>query len=449
MTKETDYIAATGLSVGRDLYRFCTEEALPGTGVDPDAFWWGLAGLVDEFSPRNADLLEIRQTMQSAIDAWHGERLGQPHDAVAYRQFLSELGYLLPEGPGFSIETDGVDPEISSVAGPQLVVPVTNARYALNAANARWGSLYDAFYGTDALGDLAPPGPYDPERGARVIDRVRSFLDDAVPLSEASHRSAIAYHVIGGGLAVTLDDGSTTTLADSAHLAGYNGDPAAPTRILLTNNGLGIELVIDPSDPVGAEDGAGIADVILESAVTSIIDCEDSVATVNSADKALAYHNWLGLMTGALTEEVTKDGSTFIRALDPDRTYLAPDGSSFRRPGRALMLTRNVGHLMTTPAVLDPNGRPIPEGLLDALVTVLCAKHDLAKEPIERNSPAGSVYVVKPKMHGPDEVAFACDVFSRVESILGLASNTVKIGIMDEERRTTLNLKECIRAASS
>ncbi len=362
MTNETDYTLAAGLSVGRDLYRFCTEEALPGSGVDPGAFWLGLAGLVEEFGPPNAELLEIRQTMQSAIDAWHGERAGQPHDATAYRQFLGELGYLLPEGPAFSIETEGIDPEIATIAGPQLVVPVTNARYALNAANARWGSLYDAFYGTDALGDLGSPGPYDPERGARVIDRVRSFLDAVVPLSGASHRTATAYYVVGGGLAVTLEDGSTTTLVESARFAGFNGDPSTPTRILFINNGLGIEVVIDPSDPVGADDKAGIADVNLESAVTSIIDCEDSVATVNSADKTLAYRNWLGLMTGTLTEEVTKDGSTFIRALDPDRTYLAPAGSPLRRPGRAPLLTRNVAHLITTPAVLDRAGRPIPGG---------------------------------------------------------------------------------------
>ena len=374
---------------------------------------------------------------------------GSPNDLDAYRRFLEELGYLLPEAEPFTIDTADVDPEIATIAGPQLVVPVTNARYALNAANARWGSLYDAFYGTDALGDLPPPGPYDPVRGARVIDRVRTFLDDTVPLAGASHRSAASYQIAGGGLAVGLDDGTTTTLSDPSLLAGYRGEPDNPSAVLFVHHGLGIELRIDPSDPVGADDGAGIADVILESAVTSIIDCEDSVATVNSADKTLAYHNWLGLMAGDLTEEVTKDGETFTRALAPDRHYRGPDGASLTRSGRALLLTRNVGHLMTTPAVLDSDGQPIPEGILDALVTVACALHDRARPAAERNSPAGSVYVVKPKMHGPDEVAFACEIFARVEEILGLPADTVKIGIMDEERRTTLNLAECIRVAAS
>jgi len=454
------YLTEAGLSIHSDLHAFCLDEALPGSGVDPAAFWAGLAGLVADFGPRNAELLERRQVLQRAIDDWHLQRAGQRHDPDAYRRFLEEIGYLVPDGLPFTVDTEHVDDEIALVPGPQLVVPVTNARYALNAANARWGSLYDALYGTDALGDSPQPGPYDPARGDRVIAWVRAFLDDVAPLTLAdgagttSHAFITAYRVAapasgGATLVADLPDGGSAALADPALFAGWTGDAEAPASVWLDHNGLGIEILIDREHSVGAADRAGVADVILEAALTTIIDCEDSVACVDGPDKAEAYHNWLGLLRGDLTEEVTKDGVTFTRALNPDRIYTAPDGSTVTRPGRSLLLSRNVGHLMTTPAVLDGDGRNIPEGLLDALVTVLCATHDLRGPRVLPNSRTGSVYVVKPKMHGPDEVAFAAEVFARVEQVLGLPANTVKIGIMDEERRTTVNLKECIRAARS
>jgi malate synthase len=441
-------IEVAGLAVGTELHEVIVDHALPGTGLAVEDFFQALAALIAEFGPRNRELLEVRESMQAAIDAWHRERSGQPHDAAAYRTFLEELGYLVPEGPAFEIDTANVDPEIRSIPAPQLVVPVTNARYVLNAANARWGSLYDALYGTDALGDLPEPGPYSSDRGARVIAWARNFLDETVPLASGSHADATAYRVADGELVVELG-AETTGLAQPALFDGYSGAPEAPTNILLDHNGLGIDIVIDATHNVGAEDKAGVADVVLESAMTAIVDCEDSVAAVDSEEKALAYRNWLGLMTGNLSESVTKGDRTFTRSLNPDRTYTAPDGSELVRTGRSLLLTRNVGHLMTTPAVLDGDGNEIPEGLLDAMVTVACAKHDLNKTGGARNSREGSVYVVKPKMHGPDEVAFTNDVFTRVEELLGLPLNTVKIGIMDEERRTTLNLAECIRAAKS
>lgn len=443
-----DRIEVSGLAIGPELHATLVESVLPGTGIEGDAFFDGLAALLSEFGPRNAELLEIRETMQAAIDAWHRDNADQPHDAAAYRTFLEELGYLVPTGPAFAIDTANVDPEIRAIPAPQLVVPVTNARYALNAANARWGSLYDALYGTDAMGDLPEPGPYSSDRGARVIAWARNFLDETAPLASGSHADATSYTVVDGALSVELD-GGVTGLADPTLFAGYGGDPASPTNILLEHNGLGIDIVIDPTHNVGSEDAAGVADVILESAMTAIIDCEDSVAAVDSEEKALAYRNWLGLMKGDLAESVTKGEKTFTRTLNPDRTYTAPDGSELVKAGRSLLLTRNVGHLMTTPAVLDANGNEIPEGLLDAIVTVACAMHDIAKTDGARNSREGSVYVVKPKMHGPDEVAFTNDVFARVEELLGLPLNTVKIGIMDEERRTTVNLSECIRAAKS
>ena len=439
-------VTIADLRVGAPLAAFIDDEALPGSGIDRDAFWAGLSDILHTFGPRNRELLEIRADLQAAIDDWHRARAGQPHDAAAYRAFLEELGYLVPEGPPFSVDTANVDDEIAVVSGPQLVVPVMNARYALNAANARWGSLYDALYGTDALGDLPEPGPYDPARGARVIAWARGFLDDAVPLRGASHVEATAYRVDGGALMVDTAD-TSHELADPAAFVGYRGDATSPEAVLLRHHGLHIEIVIDPSSPVGADDGAGIADVVLESAVTAIMDCEDSVAAVDAEDKALAYRNWLGLMTRTLTEEVSKGDRTFTRSLSPDREYTAPDGSTLALPGRSLMLVRNVGHLMTTPAVLDRDGNEAPEGLLDAMITTLCAKHDLDRG--DGNSRTGSVYVVKPKMHGPDEVAFADQVFTRVEQLLGLPDNTVKLGIMDEERRTTVNLGECIRAAKS
>ena len=430
-----------GLAVGQELDDFVMNEALPGSGVDPDAFWAGFAGLIADFAPRNRELLEKRDEIQAAIDAWHKERVGQPHDAAAYRAFLEELGYLQPEGPEFSIDPANVDPEMATIAGPQLVVPIMNARYAINAANARWGSLYDALYGTDALGDLPPGGPYNAERGDRVIAWGRIFLDTAVPLAEGSHADVDSYTVEAGQM--------VPALADPSQLVGWQGDPSGPATILLVNNGLHLEIQIDPDDNVGATDAAGVKDIVLEAAVTAIMDCEDSVAAVDSEDKALAYHNWLGLNRGDLSEEVTKGDSSFTRRMNNDRLYASPEGGSFMLPGRATMLVRNVGHLMTTPAVLDADGNEIPEGLLDAMMTVLCAKHDLDKTDGDKNSRTGSVYVVKPKMHGPDEATFADQVFSRVEEVLGLAPNTVKLGLMDEERRTTVNLKECIRAIKS
>jgi malate synthase len=434
---------SAALTVDPELRRFLEDEALPGTGVDPEAFWAGFAALVRDLAPRNRELLAERDRMQTAIDEWHRAHRDAPDDAAAYEAFLREIGYLVPEGAPFTITTDGLDPEVATVSGPQLVVPVMNARYALNAANARWGSLYDALYGTDALGSSPAPGPYDPARGAEVITWARGFLDGAVPLASGSHADAVAYAVVDDALAVTLDDGTATGLADPAALVGWQGEPGAPSAVLLRHHGLHAEIQFDATHPVGSTDPAGVSDVVLESAITAIMDCEDSVAAVDAEDKVLVYRNWLGLMRGDLTEEVTKGDRTFTRRLAEDRTYTAPDGELVL-PGRALMFVRNVGHLMTTDAVLDADGQPIPEGILDAVVTVLCAVHDLrAEHPL--NSRTGAVYVVKPKMHGPDEVAFADDLYARVEELLSLPANTVKLGLMDEERRTSANLAECIR----
>jgi len=441
-------IARQGLQVDARLVEFVETRALPGSGVTPDRFWQGLASAVATHGPKNRALLEKRAALQASIDGWHKARRGQPFDAHAYEGFLREIGYLLPEGPDFSAETSGVDPEIATLPGPQLVVPVMNARYALNAANARWGSLYDALYGTDALGDLPAAGGYDPARGQRVIDWGRDFLDKAVPLTGAGWRAARGFRIEGGRLIVKTDQGDTG-LQDPDRLAGHRGDAAAPTALILQNNGLHIEVQIDARTPIGAADPAHIADLRLESALSAIMDCEDSVAAVDAEDKVVAYANWLGLMQGSLTESVTKGGQTFTRALAPDLAFTGRDGQPASLKGRALMLVRNVGHLMTNPAILDPEGREIGEGLMDAFVTTLCAMHDLRKSEGPRNSVAGSVYVVKPKMHGPEEVAFAVEIFDSVEEVLGLPRNTVKLGIMDEERRTSVNLKECIRAAKS
>jgi malate synthase len=439
----TRYFPVDGLSIDVDLHAFVMDEALPGTGIEPGHFWASLAALINGRSPRNRELLEIRGELQARIDRWHREH--PTFDASGYRAFLEGIGYLLPEGPPFAIETENVDLELASIAGPQLVVPVMNARYAINAANARWGSLYDALYGTNALGDPPPPGSYDPARGARVIGWARQFLDDVVPLSgEVSHRDVDRYSVDDSGV-VAHRSTERARLADPGQFRGFSGPREAPSSVLLVNNGLCIEIAIDRDDPVGSTDRAGVADVVLESAVTVIMDCEDSVAAVDGADKALTYRNWLGLLRGDLTEVVTKQGSTFARSLAADRVFVAADGGEVVLPGRATMLVRNVGHLMTTPAVLDANGNEAPEGLLDAMMTALAALHDTCEGP--RNSRTGSVYVVKPKMHGPDEVSFADEVFAEVEDALGLKRNTIKIGVMDEERRTTLNLHECIRAA--
>ncbi len=445
----SDMIDEHGLRIGAPLHRFIVEEAIPGSNVDQEVFFAGLAELIATYSPKNAALLEERERIQAAIDAWHRDHQGARHDAVAYKAFLEELGYLVPPGQPFEIDTDNVDPEIAVIAGPQLVVPVMNARYAINAANARWGSLYDAVYGTDVLGDLATGGGYDEARGARVIEFVRTYLDDIAPLATGSHIGSTSYAIVDGALVVTTADGVTTGLADPSQFAGYDGAADQPAAVLLRQNGLGIDIRFDPNHPVGSGDTASMSDVVLESAVTAIMDCEDSVAAVDAQDKALAYGNWLGLMRGDLAEEVTKGEKTFTRVLANDRTYTGVDGAALALRGRALLLVRNVGHLMTTPAVLDSAGNEVPEGLLDAMITTLAACHDLRNPNGPTNSPAGSIYVVKPKMHGPDEVSFADEVFTFVEGILGLEPNTVKLGIMDEERRTTVNLAECIRAARS
>ncbi|MDJ0821262.1 MAG: malate synthase G [Paracoccaceae bacterium] len=431
-----------GLQVDTVLQEFIEEQALPGTGVSTEAFWKGLSELAHDYGPRNQALLDRRADLQRQIDEWHKMRANQPHDHEAYKAFLEQIGYLLPEGDAFEIETANTDPEIARVPGPQLVVPITNARYALNAANARWGSLYDGFYGTDAMGSAAPTGGYDRGRGARVVARARVFLDEAFPLQGTSHADARRYYVDKGALLV--DD---LPLMQPEKFVGYRGHPKAPDAVVLRNNGLHVELVFDRTHPIGSRDQCGLADVRLESAISAIMDCEDSVACVDAEDKALAYGNWLGLMKGDLTEQVEKGGQSFTRALNADLAYTAPDGNPISLKGRALMLVRNVGHLMTNPAILLRDGTEIFEGLMDAMVTTLIAMHDLKKTEGMRNSTNGSVYVVKPKMHGPDEVAFADETFTFVEKVLGLPQYTVKLGIMDEERRTSVNLKQCIRAA--
>ncbi len=443
-----EYAARAGLSVDRRLVDFVEDEAAPAAGVEADVVWRGLAQVVAELAPRNRDLLAERTRIQEAIDAWHRERAGRAVDAAEYRAFLIEVGYLVPDGEPFTIDTDHVDPEIATLAGPQLVVPASNARYALNAANARWGSLYDAVYGTDVLGSAPPSGPYDEGRGAEVVAWAREFLDRTVPLERGSHADATRYSVADSRLVVE-QGGEAVGLADPGAFIGYEGDPDAPSSVLLAQNGLGIEIVVDPGTQVGGADSAGVSDVVIESAVTTIVDFEDSVAAVDAEDKVACYRNWLGLMTGELAEQVNKGGERFTRRLSPERNITSPDGGTHAVRPHALLLARNVGHLMTTPAVRDAEGRDIPEGLLDAVITVLTALVDIGPSGRRVNSPAGSVYVVKPKMHGPDEVAFADATLTLVEQAFGLAPNTVKIGIMDEERRTTLNLAECIRAARS
>ncbi|MDR6901623.1 malate synthase G [Rhizobium miluonense] len=437
-----------GLQIEQVLYDFLIKEALPGSGVDAEAFFAGFSKIVHDLAPRNRELLAKRDRMQAALDDWYRKN-GAPVDLAAYEAFLREIGYIVPEGPAFTISTANVDPEISEIAGPQLVVPVMNARYALNAANARWGSLYDALYGTDAIPetDGAEKGRgYNPKRGQKVIAWVRDFLDSTVPLAGASWKDVTDLAVKDGALAVRTNGGAVK-LADSSHFAGYLGDAAVPTHILLKQNGIHIEIVIDTGTAIGKSDPAGISDVRLESAITTIMDCEDSIAAVDAEDKAEVYRNWLGLMKGDLTEEVVKGDKTFTRRLNPDLAYTAPDGTTFDLHCRSLMLVRNVGHLMTNPAILDRDGNEVPEGIMDAAITGLIALYDIGPNGRRKNSRTGSMYVVKPKMHGPEEVAFAVDIFTRVEDLLGMARNTMKMGIMDEERRTTVNLKEAIRAA--
>ncbi len=442
-----DRIAAGSLQVDQELYDFINNEALPGTDISPDTFWNGLDTLVHGLAPRNKELLATRDELQARIDAWYQENKNEPIDLPEYKAMLQEIGYLVPEGDDFTVDTANVDDEISTIAGPQLVVPVTNPRYALNAANARWGSFYDALYGTDVISedDGAERGTgYNAVRGAKVIAFARKFLDETTPLAQGSHADATGYAVSDGALVVSLSDGSTTGLADAAQFAGHGGDATSPSAILLRNHGLHIEIAIDRNHPVGRDDAAGIKDIVLEAAMTTIMDLEDSVSTVDAEDKVVAYRNWLGLIKGDLTDRFEKGGKMVDRSLNPDRTYTAPDGSELSLQGRSLMLIRNVGHLMTNPAVLDKDGNEAPEGLLDAMISTMIAIHDLKRG---KNSRSGSVYIVKPKMHGPEEVAFTDQTLGQVEDLLGLKRHTIKIGIMDEERRTTVNLKECIRAA--
>ena len=448
-------VSISGLQVAQPLFQFIEEQAMPGTGVESQAFWKGFADLVNDLVPVNRGLLEKRDAIQAKIDSWCIEQRGKPLDMPAYKAFLAEIGYLVPEGNAFAVTTSNVDDEIAVVAGPQLVVPVNNARYALNAANARWGSLYDAFYGTDVIAEedgLEKGMTFNEKRGAAVVARVCDFLDDAVPLTDGSHADVTEYslarfndHV---GLSATLKGGQKTGLVDPAEFVGYRESDGRLRSVLLRNNHLHIDILIDRENPVAKLHAAGIKDVQIESAVTTIMDCEDSVAAVDAEDKVQVYSNWLGLMRGDLAETFYKQGKPVERALNPDREYTAAQGGNLSVPGRSLMLVRNVGHLMTNEAILDAQGDEVPEGILDALFTSLIAMHDLRGNGRFKNSRTGSVYIVKPKMHGPEEVAFTNTLFGRVEQVLGLPQNTLKVGIMDEERRTTVNLVECIRAAS-
>ena len=447
----TEHVQVGGLQVAKVLFDFVNNEAIPGTGIDAGKFWAGVETVINDLAPKNKALLAKRDEIQAKVDGWHQARAGQPHDAAAYKAFLQEIGYLLPEPADFQASTQNVDEEIARMAGPQLVVPVMNARFALNAANARWGSLYDALYGTDAISEEngAEKGKgYNKIRGDKVIAFARAFLDEAAALESGSHVDATAYVVKNGALAVTLKNGSETGLKNAAQFLAFQGEAAKPKAVLLKHNGLHFEIQIDPTSPIGQTDAAGVKDVLMESALTTIMDCEDSVAAVDADDKVVVYRNWLGLMKGDLAEQVSKGGSTFTRTMNPDRVYTKADGSELSLHGRSLLFVRNVGHLMTNPAILDAQGNEVPEGIQDGLFTSLIAIHNLNGSATRKNSRTGSVYTVKPKMHGPEEVAFAAEIFSRVEDLLGLPRNTLKVGIMDEERRTTVNLKACIKAAA-
>ena len=444
------YIKKRSLSVSTDLEAFLKSEVLPGLDLSEDHFWTSLENIIIEFSPRNKELLDIRESIQGQIDAWHLANPGGEKNLDVYKDFLKDIGYLLPEGEDFKITTENVDPEISSIAGPQLVVPVMNARFALNAANARWGSLYDALYGTDMISEedgASRAGAYNPIRGDKVIAFSKNFLDEHFALNNASYSDVSSFSIKEGRLEAGLSNGESVSLINSEQFQGFQGSADQPSGVLLKNNNLHAEIQIDPSHSVGATDPAGIKDVLLESAITTIQDCEDSVAAVDGEDKVSVYRNWLGLMKGNLKETFIKGGSEMTRSLNPDRSYIAPDGANFQLSGRSLMLVRNVGHLMTNPAILDQDSNEVPEGILDAMFTICIAMHDLNGNSGIKNSQAGSVYIVKPKMHGPDEVQFTCDLFSAVETALNLNQLTAKVGIMDEERRTTVNLKECIRIA--
>lgn len=446
----TDYVNVGDLRVARVLLDFVNNEAIPGSGVTAEAFWAGADRVIHELGEKNRALLARRDALQATLDGWHRERQGQPHDPVAYKSFLKEIGYLLEEPADFHATTQGVDEEVARLAGPQLVVPVMNARFALNASNARWGSLYDALYGTDAISEAegAEKGSgYNPARGAKVIAFAKAFLDQAAPLANGSHADATAYVIEGDALEVSLANGERVGLAVPEQFVGFLGNTEAPTGVLLKHNQLHFEIQIDAHSPVGQTDAAGVKDVLVESALTTIMDCEDSVAAVDADDKVIVYRNWLGLMKGDLAEQVSKQGKVFTRTMNPDRVYRTVSGGELTLHGRSLLFVRNVGHLMTIDAVLDKHGNEVPEGILDALFTSLAALHDLKGNGGRRNSRTGSVYIVKPKMHGPEEVAFANELFARVEGVLGLPANTLKMGIMDEERRTTVNLKACIQAA--